>query len=66
MPVHFAGRACNMDALVAVARSHNLKIIEDCAHAIETEYLGRKAGTIGDCGVLNKFLRCRYENGEFH
>jgi dTDP-4-amino-4,6-dideoxygalactose transaminase len=41
MPVHFAGRACNMDALLSLARQHDLKIIEDCAHAIETEYRGR-------------------------
>ena len=41
MPVHFAGRACNMDVLLSLARQHGLKIIEDCAHAIETEYRGR-------------------------
>ncbi|MBP8301731.1 MAG: aminotransferase class I/II-fold pyridoxal phosphate-dependent enzyme, partial [Planctomycetes bacterium] len=52
LPVHFAGRACDMDALMAIAREHNLKVIEDCAHAIETEYRGQKAGTIGDLGVL--------------
>lgn len=48
LPVHFAGRPCAMDALEEIAREHDLKIIEDCAHAIETEYRGRKAGTIGD------------------
>ena len=52
IPVHFAGRACNMDALGAIAEDYNLKIIEDCAHAFETDFYGRKAGTIGDCGVL--------------
>src|SRR5207245_2687389 len=52
MPVHFAGRPCNMDALQEIARKHNLAIIEDCAHAIETEYHDRKAGSFGDCGVL--------------
>ncbi len=51
MPVHFAGRACNMGALKLLARQHDLRIIEDCAHAIETEYCGQKAGAIGDCGV---------------
>src|SRR5437660_3742876 len=35
VPVHFAGRACRMDALAALAREHDLRIIEDCAHAIE-------------------------------
>src|SRR4029077_735155 len=35
LPVHFAGRACDMDHLYAIARKHRLRIIEDCAHAIE-------------------------------
>jgi dTDP-4-amino-4,6-dideoxygalactose transaminase len=37
LPVHFAGRPCEMDALSEIAQHHNLKLIEDCAHAIETE-----------------------------
>src|SRR5205823_11363893 len=41
LPVHFAGRACDMDALLDIAHRHNFKVIEDCAHAIETEYKGR-------------------------
>ena len=38
LPVHFAGRPCAMDELMAVARTHDLKVIEDCAHATETTY----------------------------
>lgn len=53
LPVHFAGRAAPMDELMAIARQHDLRVIEDCAHAIETEYRGQKAGTIGDLGVLS-------------
>jgi dTDP-4-amino-4,6-dideoxygalactose transaminase len=64
MPVHFAGRACKMDLLLALAREHNLKIIEDCAHAIETEYRGCKAGTIGDCGVLSFYSTKNVVTGE--
>jgi dTDP-4-amino-4,6-dideoxygalactose transaminase len=64
MPVHFAGRACNMDALLALAREHDLKIIEDCAHGIETEYHGRKAGTFGDCGVLSFYATKNIVTGE--
>lgn len=56
LPVHFAGRACGMDALCGIARRHNLKIIEDCAHAIETEYKGRKAGTFGDFGCFSFYV----------
>lgn len=64
MPVHFAGRACNMDALLQLARRHGLKIIEDCAHAVETEYRGSKAGTIGDCGILSFYSTKNIVTGE--
>jgi dTDP-4-amino-4,6-dideoxygalactose transaminase len=64
MPVHFAGRACNMDALTTIAREHGLKIIEDCAHAIETEFRGRKAGTFGECGVLSFYSTKNIVTGE--
>lgn len=56
VPVHFAGRACEMDAICAVAEEHDLLIIEDCAHAIETEYHGRKAGTFGDFGCFSFYV----------
>ena len=64
MPVHFAGRACNMGALKSLAREHDLKIIEDCAHAIETEYCGQKAGAMGDCGVLSFYGTKNIVTGE--
>jgi dTDP-4-amino-4,6-dideoxygalactose transaminase len=64
MPVHFAGRACNMHALAAIAREHGLKIIEDCAHAIETEFHGQKTGTFGDCGVLSFYSTKNIVTGE--
>ena len=38
MPVHFAGRACDMDSIMAIAAKHGLRVIEDCAHSIETTY----------------------------
>ncbi len=56
LPVHFAGRACNMDAIMYIAKKHNLKVVEDCAHAIETEYHAGKIGTFGDFGCLFQFL----------
>lgn len=56
IPVHFAGRPCNMDALMAIAEKHGLKIVEDCAHAVETEYHGRKAGTFGDLGCFSFYV----------
>jgi len=56
LPVHFAGRPCEMDAIVEIAREHSLKIIEDCAHAIETTYKGRQAGTFGEFGCFSFYV----------
>jgi dTDP-4-amino-4,6-dideoxygalactose transaminase len=64
MPVHFAGRSCDMDELMAIAAEHRLIVIEDCAHAIETEYHGRKAGTIGDYGCFSFYVTKNVVTGE--
>lgn len=64
VPVHFAGRPCEMDALCSLAEKHNLKLIEDCAHAIETEYKGRKAGTFGDFGCFSFYVTKNIVTGE--
>jgi dTDP-4-amino-4,6-dideoxygalactose transaminase len=64
LPVHFAGRACDMDPLLTIARKHDLRIVEDCAHAIETEYHGRRVGTLGDCGILSFYATKNVVTGE--
>lgn len=62
--VHFAGRPCNMDALTQIADKHGLILIEDCAHAIETEYHGRKAGTFGQFGCFSFYVTKNVVTGE--
>ena len=48
MPVHLYGQACDMDAVMAAAHKHGLRVIEDCAQAHGATYKGRKIGTFGD------------------
>jgi dTDP-4-amino-4,6-dideoxygalactose transaminase len=56
MPVHLYGQSADMDPLMAVARRHRLKVIEDAAQAIGTEYKnGVRAGSIGDVGCFSFF-----------
>ncbi|MDO9262571.1 MAG: DegT/DnrJ/EryC1/StrS family aminotransferase [Desulfosalsimonadaceae bacterium] len=64
LPVHFAGRICEMDDICDIAQRHNLKIIEDCAHAIETEYHGKKAGTFGEFGCFSFYVTKNIATGE--
>jgi dTDP-4-amino-4,6-dideoxygalactose transaminase len=64
IPVHFAGRPCDMGALCDLATKRNLKIIEDCAHAIETEYKGRKVGTFGEFGCFSFYVTKNVITGE--
>lgn len=64
LPVHFAGRPCDMAAIMAIADRHGLIVIEDCAHAIESEYKGRKAGTFGRFGCFSFYVTKNVITGE--
>ena len=53
--VHLYGQAADMDAVMAVAREHGLKVIEDCAQATGARYKGQRVGSIGDAGCFSFF-----------
>ena len=55
IPVHLFGQCANMDAVMAVAKEHNLFVVEDTAQAIGADYKGKKAGTIGHIGCTSFF-----------
>jgi len=64
IPVHFAGRACRMDEIMKVAEKHHLKIINDAAHAIETEYRGKKMSAYGDLTAYSFYSTKNLATGE--
>ena len=53
VPVHYAGVACDMDAVMNVARCHNLMVVEDAAQAIDSYYKGRPLGSIGHLAAFS-------------
>ena len=53
VPVHYAGVACEMDSILAIARDGGILVVEDSAQAINSKYKGRYLGTIGDIGALS-------------
>ena len=53
VPTHLYGLPCDMDAIMAIAQKHGLKVIEDCAHALGATFNGRPVGTLGDAGFFS-------------
>ncbi len=64
MVVHFAGRPCDMDAVMDIAKRRGLYVVEDCAHAIETQYKGQMAGVIGDIAAFSFYVTKNICTGE--
>jgi len=64
IPVHFAGRPCDMDRIAAIAGKHGLLVIEDCAHAIESEWRGVPVGTRSDFGCFSFYVTKNITTGE--
>ena len=64
VPVHYAGVACEMDAIMDIAKRHGLKVVEDAAQAVMSEYKGQALGTIGDFGCYSFHETKNYSMGE--
>ena len=64
VPVHLYGNFADMDALTDIAKKHNLRILEDCAHKHGGEWKGKKAGSLGDVGSFSFQLSKHLTAGE--
>jgi len=53
VPVHYAGVACEMDAIMSISERHDLKVVEDAAQGVMASYKGRALGSIGDLGTYS-------------
>lgn len=64
VPVHYAGVACEMDAIMEIAKRHNLIVIEDAAQGVMSKYKGQALGAIGDYGCFSFHETKNYSMGE--
>jgi perosamine synthetase len=64
IPVHMAGQPCDMGEILKIARKHNLRVIEDAAHALPAGYQGRTVGTIGDITCFSFYATKTITTGE--
>jgi dTDP-4-amino-4,6-dideoxygalactose transaminase len=64
IPMHFAGYPADMDSIMALAKLHDLKVIEDACHGPLSEYKGQKLGSIGDVGCFSFFSNKNISTGE--
>ena len=62
--VHYAGVSCEMDTIMAIAKKHNLIVIEDAAQGVGSSYKGKPLGTIGDFGCFSFHETKNYSMGE--
>ncbi len=64
IPVHFGGLACDMDAILEIARAHKIKVIEDAAHALPTRYREQMVGSLGDVTCFSFYATKTITTGE--
>ena len=62
--VHFGGLACNMKPILKICRKYKIKVIEDCAHAIESKYQNKHVGNFGDTGCFSFYATKNITTGE--
>jgi 8-amino-3,8-dideoxy-alpha-D-manno-octulosonate transaminase len=62
--VHLQGNPCDLDPVLAVARKHNLRVIEDCAQSVGASYKNRRVGSMGDIGIYSLQLNKTITAGE--
>jgi perosamine synthetase len=64
IPVHIAGHPCDMAAIMEIARRHNLRVVEDAAHALPAQHRGQMVGTIGDITCFSFYATKTITTGE--
>ena len=64
VPVHYAGQACEMDTICAIAKKYNLAVVEDAAQAVTSTYKGKQMGAIGDIGCFSFHETKNFSMGE--
>ena len=64
LPVHFAGQACDMTAIMEIARAHDVAVVEDAAHSLPTRHRGRMIGTFGDVTCFSFYATKTITTGE--
>ena len=64
MAVHLQGNPCQLDPILAIAKKHNLRVLEDCAQSVGASYHGRPLGSLGDIGIYSLQLNKSITAGE--
>jgi dTDP-4-amino-4,6-dideoxygalactose transaminase len=64
IPMHFGGRPCEMDEILAVAQESGIAVIEDCAHSVEARYRDKPVGTLGDFSCFSFYATKNLATGE--
>ena len=64
VPVHFAGHPCDMDQILSIAHTHNLRVVEDAAHALPARYNGKTVGSIGESTCFSFYATKNITTGE--